>query len=298
MDVAPFIGFAAAFVLIVFVMHGYVANTPIVHQGTWVLLPLSMLGIFFTTLQLLSVINVLGVPWEEPMRTVVDKAAFLVFDLQSGVIRFSCLASLRPLHAFTARVSAIVIAGLTILLAHLFFRRCKPVDFQHSAPLKNSLGLVFLSFYIGVARATLVPLECYDHVSDGRASIVAFPQVLCGSPEHGQMQAVAAAAIVCFPLAFLAHSATMTRMYPRRIQEGDLRFLEATKYLFHVTEPLQITGTLVRVAAACAQPRHCVDPRVRHWAGVLHGYDLEQSAHLGLGRAGEQKPSRTRSSMR
>ena len=124
----------------------------------------------------------------------------MVFDLQSGVIRFSCLASLRPLHAFTARVSAIVIAGLIILLAHLFFQRCKPVDFQHSAPLKNSLGLVFLSFYIGVARATLVPLECYDHVAEDRASIVAFPQVLCGSPEHGQMQAVAACAIVCFPV--------------------------------------------------------------------------------------------------
>ena len=97
--------------------------------------------------------------------------------------------------------------------------------------MKNSFGLVFLSFYIGVTRATLVPLECYGHVTKDLASIVALPQVLCGSSEHDQMQAVAVGAIVCLPLAFLAHSMVMTWLYPRRTQEGDLRFLESTKYL-------------------------------------------------------------------
>ncbi len=52
----------------------------------------------------MSVINVLGVPWEGVMRTVVTKITLFSLDVTSSVFRFSCVVDLEARQVFTAQV--------------------------------------------------------------------------------------------------------------------------------------------------------------------------------------------------
>ena len=154
-----------------------------------------------------------------------------VFTLDLGILRVGCVVELEPFDTFLMRVFSIGLFVLSIGLLHCVVACLHRGTFRSTAPLQNSLGLLFASFYIGITRVTLTPFECVGH-PEGRSSLVAFMTVLCGSLDHTRMVVVGVVVLVLFPGCFLAHSAWLTHIYPEKVRQQDLHFLRASAYLF------------------------------------------------------------------
>ena len=161
-------------------------NEPLASQSARALLPISIFGLVFMSLQLLTVFATLTIDWTTPMQELVQAGNLLTFDLE--ILRTSCLFPIDPVADFAARMLVIAAFIIMFCLAHAILHRFDP-EFFTTGARRNSIGLIFMTsgrspqneacismlfrsvshvcsfaaecrFYISLVRATVSPFEC------------------------------------------------------------------------------------------------------------------------------------------
>ena len=141
-----------------------------------------------TLLQAFSVVEHMEIHWSPFMRAIFERMKILMFDPR--IFRMGCVVRASPVAMFATRVCVIPIVFVYVCVAHVLLGPIIGIAVVRGAvPLYNTLGTVFLTFFISVARITVAPFECYDHPTPGLASLAPYPTVICSSDEHALMYA-------------------------------------------------------------------------------------------------------------
>merc|ERR1719409_1451388 len=234
-DVAPFI--VACFLLLnVLVVVHLLTNRSTARVSTSLLFVVSILTVTLTALQDYMIFSSIKVDWDSPIKEILHGMGLMAFNLE--VLRFACVVGdVDKAVSFTVRVFVIPVVIIWLLLAHAILKQWQVYKLKSSVQVKdtsvgssevvfkmhhlrNTIGLIFMSFYISVAYVTLTPFRCYPHPEEtGKSSLVAYPSVLCGEGSHSAMVAVAVLGTLAFPLAFMTYVLVATRSYEQKVKE-------------------------------------------------------------------------------
>jgi hypothetical protein len=96
----------------------------------------------------------------------------------------------------------------------------------------NTLGVIFQSFFVGIAVLATQPFQCYSHPEVlGSSSIAMYPEVICWRSDHGRILGVAVGAFCTFVMPFVGACA-WAMIYTRHgIVKNDIRFLVRFRFL-------------------------------------------------------------------
>ncbi|CAE7289869.1 Grm5 [Symbiodinium sp. CCMP2456] len=186
-------------------------------------------------IQALTSIQELSIQWREPVKTLLNLAKVMTFDLH--VIRFTCLyGSDSPTLHFVSQMLACPAACILLLLSWLLSRmlgRPKPVN-----SLVHNCGVLIFAFFLSITRSTLIPFQCISS-PNGSTSMVSHPSIMCyESTEHVALVALAVGGILTQPAAFLGWATFVTLTYPSLVGSGKgLRFANRYRFLFQRFKP-------------------------------------------------------------
>ncbi len=186
-DTATFVAVVVGAFILTCLFHVAV-SLPMSNQKHSTLLTTSVIGILCTLLQAFSVVERMEIHWSPFMRAIFERMKILMFDPR--IFRMGCVVRTPPVILFAARVCIIPIVFAYVCLAHVVLGQVIGIAAVRGVvPLYNTLGTVFMTFFISVARITVAPFECYDHPTPGLASLAPYPTVICSSDEHALMYA-------------------------------------------------------------------------------------------------------------
>jgi len=187
-------------------------------------------GMMLQNLQYLTVMESFAVPWPGTFGDVLSAITIFSFDL--GSVSAGCTVGNNPLIQSVWRLTVPLFAVIAVfsggragvaLLPRVFAKPFldageKPIFVSDAAV--NAVGIIFFVLFIPMCVSILSVFQCYSHPaasadygvnpntdwSQDESSLVAFPQVLCGSTDHIPLIIVGFGAVVAYvilPLIYL-----------------------------------------------------------------------------------------------
>lgn len=200
-------------------------------------------GILFGLLQNLGVLST-ALTWENGSNPLLRFASIFVFDLNG--FGFSCAAegNAKP-YSIIASFFWLVVLLLPICAILTNYLPCLSRRGLAWEAMKtvNVIGHFLQVATTTMSSVALLPFMCYQHPS-GKESVLKFPNVLCGSPEHITMQSVGISLMV-LGVAFLAAACFAARMAPKW---SGTRKLRAIVFLIQRFRPSTLWFGLVLLA--------------------------------------------------
>ena len=139
----------------------------------------AMVGsMIITTLQQMGVFSLLSIPWEHPIKFILNLAMLLQFDMD--ILRMGCVMPLSALGRFMTKLGAILVALLTVVLIHFTWVivRHKGAFRQRMPSLIGVMGSIFMVFLISIVNTTSLPLQCIEH-PNGLKTVRSYPTIIC-----------------------------------------------------------------------------------------------------------------------
>jgi lysylphosphatidylglycerol synthetase-like protein (DUF2156 family) len=235
-DVLPFIIAMFAFFGAVVCLH-LLANRPTYKLRLSELYIVSIATIILSAVQDIMIFSSISIAWNSPVKEIMHYMTLLALNFE--VLRFGCIAEMSKVMNFTIRVFVIPFVLLFLAVAHVVVkawqkhknakltafikegsaqegnaRRRRSMEGSHrhftGQQLRNSVGLLFMSFFISIAFVAMTPFRCYPHPSaTAKMSLVAYPSVLCGEGDHVTMLFIAIAGTLAFPCTFMTYATSL-----------------------------------------------------------------------------------------
>jgi len=186
-------------------------------------------------LQISAVMGRLSIEWPEPLRSFFQ--FFLVFTFDLNILRMGCVATMSELSVYLMKLAVIPTFVIALTLVHSVdcFIRGKSLLSQKHA-LLGSIGIFVTSLYAALTSAISSPFQCSHHPSD-RWSMKASQGVICWEGGEHVTMIICATLALSILFAFFAWVVRLIQMYPKRMAEGDVRFLNTYSFLFLRVRP-------------------------------------------------------------
>jgi len=184
----------------------YCSNSPVKSNATVSLAASVSSGILVTSAQLLGTLRQLSLPWSGGGRSLMS--GMQVFLLDPNSLRVECLLSQDAAARYSMRflVPFVVLLnfGALFMLSKLvvLVRSSLSSFVWEPAKTVNSICTVFQVLFIALVGMVAIPFQCYTH-PNGQKSLVLYPNVICGSEEHGPFVAMALVVLVVLVLPFV-----------------------------------------------------------------------------------------------
>lgn len=197
--------FGLALFLIAVVFSYYFSDTTYEGKAVVKVCILGALTISVSLLQIMAVLHTTPLPWPSATGAVFDVASVFLLDLD--FMGLNCLARgnagsyhVTAIGLLFAVLSPFLLGSLSHLGPCLKQRKLAWEKFKVVSLVTNFLQMSFTT----MASFGLVPFMCYQHPM-GEASLLKYPNVLCGYPAHQGMIATGVV-VVIFALGFFAYS--------------------------------------------------------------------------------------------
>ncbi len=191
-------------------------------------------SMMITTLQQMGVFSFLSIDWENPIKFILNLARLLQFDMD--ILRMGCVITLSALGRFMAKLGAILVALLTVLLIHFTWVIVRHKGAFRLPSLIGVMGSIFMVFLISIVNTTILPLQCIEH-PNGLKTVRSYPTIICW--EEDEHAAIVGAGIVfmLIPLGFVAGCCCAAYQFPKRMQAMDTEYLHTFAFLFFRFRP-------------------------------------------------------------
>ena len=187
------------------------------------------LGQLATSLQVISVIHEFRLEWGEPIFSIM--ALTEVFALELNILFIDCLTPSDPVPLFLFHAMVLPILLVVLCAIHFCIVLLKREPTWQFTRLVQMMGSLLIVLFIAFCSSLLPPLICQTH-PNGLKTVRAYPSVYCtGKEQHLAMVLISAFAFL-LPILFLASCFWLVLQIPSRIQQGDLRFIRASSFLF------------------------------------------------------------------
>jgi len=192
------------------------------------MIPVSLL---ITSVQIVSVLDAMKVPWPSPFREWLAVTEVFVFN--TGTMGLECVMPTSPIWTYCEKLVLLLfmlLAMCAIHVAHVSVFHEKKFG-ERKAALYCSIGAVVFSVFIAISRIIFVPFECETH-PNGESTLELSQDVFCyDSGDHWVMVAIASAGAV-IPAGFIALVLWVLHQLPKRILAGDTNFMKCYTFLF------------------------------------------------------------------
>jgi len=225
-------------------------------------------GLLVASIQTMSVMSNLEVTWYEPLKSCLTAFSLIGFDVK--VIGLGCLIQ-GGTGMFIMRqlLAPLLAAALFVITAVKKVTYKRSLDF--SIHLCNSVGSLFMLFFISIILSGVMPLICYKHPGNSGDSMVNSPSVLCFEGDrYFTMLAFGMASLGLVALPYFVVVLWATYSYPSFIansQSGNGKNLRRFYFLFRRFEPhAYFYGSMLMARSLCI----CMVPVIFRDNGAAH----------------------------
>ena len=142
-------------------------------------------GMLVMALQNLGLIGLMTVQWPTDLDGIFAICQLILLDIDN--FGFSCVAGTSAPIRYLLSALIFPIGVSWLALAYLVSRLLIPQDYAWEGPKVCSTVGAFLQLGFSTMSATsLAPMMCYKH-PNGIRSLLKYPGVFCGSPDHAAM---------------------------------------------------------------------------------------------------------------
>jgi len=179
--------------------------------------------------QIIELIRQFNIKWSEPINflwRVLDGFRLDSLAETQCLFRASIPSEMKRyvIMSFMVPVVIIVVPSLIHLLLTICWRN---LDMHH---LYRTIGTLYVTFFITVTASLTIPFRCETHPS-GLRTLQVFPEVFCDwQGEHLALVACFGVASI-LPIVFLAYCLWIMCQYPKRLHNGDSKFMRSCAFL-------------------------------------------------------------------
>jgi len=239
-DRVPFILFVIGAVLVIVIVDVFSTSSFTKSMSLSVVFCAIAAGQLVTFMQVVTIVSLLSLQIEGPLKAVLQVATLLAFDVD--YLKVGCIGNVSPLGEYVSKLLALI-AGVVVLCAvHTTWMGIR----HHWNLLKMrserwsvvaSVAALIMVFYISITSIVLEPLQCKDH-PNGLWTVWSFPSVICWhSDEHKVMLVLAILIFLFGPVSFLACLILVLHQMPSRLRRGDAKFVRTFSFLFFRFKP-------------------------------------------------------------
>jgi len=176
-----------------------------------------LLGLTFTAMQTLGILDQLAFEWTEPVRTILQSLRVVSFDFKT--LKFACVTETSVLSEFLARQLLAPLCVPTIIAVIVLKKRFVDLGTRLVPEAINATGTVFSILFISILVSCVSPLICYRHPDKTDSSMRSHVSTLCWKGgEHTSLVAIGMVSFILVPLPFMVLVAYGIFKYPKHVK--------------------------------------------------------------------------------
>jgi hypothetical protein len=142
----------------------------------------------------------LNIPWPLEVKSVTSTSGLFLLD--SGSLGMACVVGHKGTAGYIGRCILCFMVPPVFMLMHFCSFALGEKKWLLDKTL-NSVGQVYQGIFIGIVITAVMPMQCFGH-PNGQKSIVAYPMILCGDPDHTTLVALSSILFILLIVPFTA----------------------------------------------------------------------------------------------
>jgi hypothetical protein len=142
----------------------------------------------------------LNIPWPFAVKGVMNVAGLCLLDSES--LGLACIVGHKGIAGYTSRCILCFMIPPVFLLMYLCSFALGEKKWLINKML-NSVGQVYQGIFIAIVISAVMPMQCFSH-PNGQKSVVAYPMILCGDPDHSALVVMSTILFVLLIIPFTA----------------------------------------------------------------------------------------------